>query len=48
MVFLELPNVPKGMVFAEKVTYTVPYKLLEEENVGKFGELQDSPKFSFQ
>ena len=30
MVFLEIPNVPKGMVFAEKVTYDVENLELNE------------------
>ena len=27
MVFLEIPNVPKGTVFAEKVTFVIPYEM---------------------
>ena len=27
MIFLKIPNVPKGMVFAEKITYVVPFAL---------------------
>ena len=47
MVFLEIPNVPKGMVFAEKVTYITLVELgLYIHNYSVNNELKSMPNLT--